>query len=181
MNDVIYLTEDFLPVEADDPRMVMVKVRQPDGKIVFGFPAGKVEQNKLFHSGGQGSGDFGHSGRPGKVGGSSNSKLQKPNESQISSALNMGLAQWIPGVYVDPEKVNYSVKLVPVGQITATENKKPSEELIEMYRSGKQIQPISVSGSEGRYTILDGNHRIRAARKAGLSEVWVLAIEGMKK
>jgi len=67
--DVIYLTEDFIPVEKDDPRMVMVKVRMSDGRIVFGFPE-EVQQNKLFHSGGSGSGDFGHSGRPGEVGGS---------------------------------------------------------------------------------------------------------------
>ena len=57
--NIIYLTEGFLPVEADDPRMAMVKVRQPDGKVVFGVPAG-VKQNTFE----------GHEGRPGKVGGS---------------------------------------------------------------------------------------------------------------
>lgn len=73
MSDVIYLTEDFEPVSEDDPRMVMVKVRYPDGRIVFGSPVRKkkVEKNQeLFHSGGPGSGHHGHKGRLHKVGGS---------------------------------------------------------------------------------------------------------------
>lgn len=57
--DVIYLTEDFIPVEPDDPRMAMVKVRQPDGRVVFGFPSG-VKQNTFE----------GHKGRSGMQGGS---------------------------------------------------------------------------------------------------------------
>jgi hypothetical protein len=69
-DDIIYLTEDFEPVDKDDPRMAMVKVRKPDGTIVFGVPEGKVKENRLFVQGGPGSGFHGHKGRPGKVGGS---------------------------------------------------------------------------------------------------------------
>lgn len=65
MDDIIYLTKDFEPVTKDDPRMVMVKVRQPDGKIVFGRPV-ETKKNTLFHFGGKGSGHHGHSGRPGQ-------------------------------------------------------------------------------------------------------------------
>jgi hypothetical protein len=57
--DVMYLTEEFEPVEPSDPRMAMVKVRYPDGRIVFGFPA-RVVKNTFE----------GHEGRPGKIGGS---------------------------------------------------------------------------------------------------------------
>lgn len=60
-DNVIYLTEDFIPVEKDDPRMAMVKVRQPDGKVVFGFPEKKVLFHQTFDD---------HKGRPGQVGGS---------------------------------------------------------------------------------------------------------------
>lgn len=70
MDDVIYLTEDFTPVDKDDPRVVMVKVRMPDGRIVFGFPEKPAQQNQLFIHGGPGSGHRGHAGRPGEVGGS---------------------------------------------------------------------------------------------------------------
>jgi len=40
------------------------------GYAIYIFPLEKTKQNKLFHSGGQGSGNFDHSGRPGLVGGS---------------------------------------------------------------------------------------------------------------
>lgn len=95
--DVIYLTKDFEPVEEDDPKMVMVKVRMPDGKIVFGFPEGKAKQNKLFHMGGRGSGFSGHSGRPGRVGGSSKflssvnkrtDTMQNPFDPRVTAFLN---------------------------------------------------------------------------------------------
>lgn len=56
MEDIIYLTEDFEPVEENDPRMTMVKVRMPDGKIVFGRPVpteviAPTAQNELFVQG----------------------------------------------------------------------------------------------------------------------------------
>lgn len=73
MDNVIYLTEDFEPVSKDDPRMVMVKVRMPDGRVVFGVPE-QATQNKLFVQGGVGSGHTGHAGRPGRVGGSAPGK-----------------------------------------------------------------------------------------------------------
>jgi len=63
--DVVYLTKDFEPVSKDDPRMVMVKVRQPDGKIVFGSPVKAKQNQKLFIQTFEG-----HEGRPGLVGGS---------------------------------------------------------------------------------------------------------------
>jgi hypothetical protein len=61
--DVIYLTKDFEPVSEDDPRMAMVKVRYPDGRIVFGFPEEEEAETKknTFED---------HKGRPGQVGGS---------------------------------------------------------------------------------------------------------------
>lgn len=67
--EVIYLTADFVPVDKDDPNMVMAKVRYPNGQIVFGF-VDRTLQNELHQQGGQGSGNFDHEGRPGQVGGS---------------------------------------------------------------------------------------------------------------
>jgi hypothetical protein len=89
--DVIYLTEDFEPVSEDDPRMAMVKVRLPDGKIVFGFPeAKKGQQGELFVQGGQGSGHHGHRGRPGMVGGSKK-VFHGTSLSNVKSIMEKGL------------------------------------------------------------------------------------------
>lgn len=69
--DVVYITKDFDPVEADDPRVWAVKVRQEDGKIVFGFPKrSELSLGQLLDLGGPGSGYKKHPGRPGEEGGS---------------------------------------------------------------------------------------------------------------
>lgn len=67
---ITYLTKDFVPVKQDDPNVAMIKMRFQNGQVVFGKPKGIKQNQKLFHFGGQGSGNFGHSGRPGLVGGS---------------------------------------------------------------------------------------------------------------
>jgi len=82
-DDVIYLTEDFEPVSKDDPRVTMVKVRMSDGRIVFGFPEQETKKNQLFHSGGKGSGHFGHSGREGLVGGSNRGGVTQLGKDEI--------------------------------------------------------------------------------------------------
>lgn len=103
--DIIYLTKDFEPVETDDPRMFMVKTRDKDGRVVFGFPE-KVQKNILFHSGGEGSGDFDHSGRPGMVGGSGK------GESRLKEFPVEQGSKWFEGRYGD------EISLKEIGFIT---------------------------------------------------------------
>lgn len=107
--DVIYLTEDFTPVDKDDPRMRMVKVRQPDGKIVFGVPVERMKQNKLFHFGGQGSGNFGHEGRPGLVGGSGKGEESGMDEPKDYHIFMTYAQRWNSGIDYEARGIAYDL------------------------------------------------------------------------
>ena len=63
------------------------------------------------------------------------------------------------------------------GQPRRTFDEKALMELAESIRSVGVIQPIVVAQRAGRYTIIAGERRWRAARMAGLSEVPVVVLE----
>lgn len=142
---------------------------------------------ELAELGGKGSGNFKHKGRPGQEGGSTKSKgkvghLKRPSAKQVNIALEIGLSQWIPGAHVDPSDVDWELMEVSTTQISATESKKPDKTLIEAYSKGAQIQPLSLLAHDrSRYTVLDGNHRLKAARLAGVSFVWAVVIRDLKR
>lgn len=155
-----------------------------DRSSVFVWKPGDIIVTKrpknLFVQGGPGSGFKGHAGRIGQVGGSSSTKSPpRPTEGQIHTALQMGVYHVSEGAHIPLERVKYSVELIPVKDIIPSEDKKPSSELISIYKTGKQVQPISVRKvtGENKMKVLDGNHRLKAARLAGVESIWVVGIE----
>lgn len=159
-NNVIYLTEDFIPVDKDDPRMAMVKVRQPDGKIVFGFPTG-VKQNKVFHQTFEG-----HAGRPGEIGGSKK-RFSDMRASQIFSNPTQNKPR-----HYSSEGV---VKSISINLLVPTQNA-ILESGLNAYSEGKgsrQNKPIAVIERNGKYVIIDGHHRAALAILNGEKSVEV--------
>jgi len=188
---IIYLTEDFIPVSKDDPRMVMVKWHREDGTIVFGYPVKEeVEQNKLFIQGGPGSGDFNHKGRPGEVGGS-----RKEGEGDISEPRDYSLfmtysQRWNSGsdyeargiaydlAYRDKELRNYlqreafgeelsgQVTLYRVGNLSEYDITSffTAESQAQSYQRRMGVDRIEEYIVDGKFVIPSG---------AGSGEVWV--------
>lgn len=60
---------------------------------------------------------------------------------------------------------------VPVKKIEQGDSVVADESLIEKYSKGEKLPPIIVENIEGQLTVVDGNHRIDAAKKAGLKEI----------
>lgn len=63
--------------------------------------------------------------------------------------------------------------------ISETDFRDWKADLIETYRQAPEtILPIVVAKRKGKYLILDGHHRWRAAKLAGLKALWVVQIKG---
>lgn len=181
MDDVIYLTEDFEPVDKDDPKMFMVKVRMPDGQIVFGFPAeeGEAEaeapvQNKLFVQGGPGSGHFDHEGRPGQVGGSGKGDWKEGKNSIPYERGEDFLSEHEDERDFWEQRVKrMPVRKVDIEGLNATESLVYPEKIEGMIKKGKikSKDNILIIEYEGERYILDGHHRVIAAKERGESQV----------
>lgn len=96
--------------------------------------------------------------------------------------LGRGLSALIPGEEVGAEEGG--VRSLPVSAISSNPHQPrgnvDDESLIELANSIRQhglIQPLIVTESAGRYTLIAGERRLRAAQRAGLTEVFAIIKE----
>lgn len=128
--------------------------------------------------GGPGSGNFGHGGRPGEVGGSAGNE---PDPSTVAKALEEARIQLSAANGVGIAQMSYALKYVPISSVKLRERKKAVPALVAAYkRSPRSVVPVSVErrfeGDDKKPVVLDGHRRIASAKAAGLTSIWVVEV-----
>ena len=81
----------------------------------------------------------------------------------------------------EPDDLDYDTILVPLTKIVTRERGKRYDlsKLVTAYQtqSGSIPPPLVDKGyrSDGKYLVIDGHHRVKAAKLAGLTAIWVNA------
>jgi hypothetical protein len=133
----------------------------------------EVEQNKLFHSGGEGSGNFEHKGRPGMVGGSSSTNWTTKN---ITQELIDTERESLRELEMGYDKA--TLKELDIKDVFISEEGEKTAQYSDSRKKGAVFPPIAVIKRGKKYEIVDGNRRYMTALEAGDLTIPAMVLEG---
>ena len=153
-----------------DPARVIMRGKREESEIVV--DADYVSQSEVKSLGGVGSGNFGHVGRPGEVGGSGPGG---ESDVQEDGTLRPGVLKDEPSRYFH---IDDQTEMVPIAKLQTIrarpEGIKNAEPLMKKAYEGVggKRKPVSLERqADGTYTVLDGNSTTAIARKHGWDKI----------
>jgi len=103
----------------------------------------------------------------------------KPSNKLSRSAFIRGLQYyWTPTP--EPDDIDYTVEILPINKIVTRERgtRQSLVTLVQDYslRPALVPPPVVDKRTDGKYLVIDGHHRLKAAKQAGLKDIWAIVL-----
>lgn len=102
----------------------------------------------------------------------------RPSAALVKKSIRDGVIIQVDRGNGDLDDYDTELKQLPLKKIVTRERGKrySLDPLIAAYKSDPgRVVPIAVEKrSDGKYLVLDGHHRVQAAKQAGLTDIWVV-------
>lgn len=106
-------------------------------------------------------------------------RTAKPSQKLSQSAFVRGLEYyWSP--IPEPDDIDHTVELIPIKKIVTRERgtRQSLTALVRDYQTRPALIPPPVVDKryDGKFLVIDGHHRLKAAKNAGLTDIWVVVL-----